>query len=225
MAVDFDFLHIKQRTAGSSNELSFDVLEHRSAEVDGKAPRSSSHPMAPKASQGTYHGVAGTSTLSGQDEVEKRKKARRSHRIRLRIVAAVVIVALIGIGVYTGVRIHEQKMDFADRVVVLVNRLSDIDKELVAIDEMMEDPLNGENADARAEGLSKMPRLTTELNRISVEAQSLAELASDDKSREVADQIGQAVFGSERADVPFGWSVDRCPQCGPTGPRGHFRSQ
>ena len=194
MAVDFDFLHIKSRTAGSSNELSFDVLEHKSAEADGKAPRSPAYPMAPKASQGSYHGVSGTSTLSGQAEVEKRKKARRSYRIRLRVVAAIAVVALIGIGVYMGMSIHEQRMDFADRVGLLVERLEGVDRELVEIDEMMADPFNEEEGAARKEALSKIPRLTTELNRISVDAQSLAELAGDDRSRGVVDHIGKAAL-------------------------------
>lgn len=194
MAGIFDFLHIKQRTAGSSNELSFDVLEHKSAEASGKASRTTMLPKAPKASQGSYRGVAGTSTLSGQAEVEKRKRARRLHRIRLQVVAAIVIIALIGVGVYSGMRIYEDRMDFAGRVNALVDRLMAVDVELAAIDGMMVDPLNAEMAEERSAALSKMPKLTTELNRISVDAQSLAELADDDKGKMVVDQISKAAL-------------------------------
>ena len=77
MAGVFDFLHIKKYTAGSSNELSFDVLEQMSVEADGKAkkkassketlPSSSSNgAKTPKASKGSFAGVANTMTLSGQ---------------------------------------------------------------------------------------------------------------------------------------------------------------
>ena len=194
MAGNFDFLHIKQRTVGSSNELSFDVLEHKSAEASGKAPRTALLPKAPKASQGSYHGVAGTSTLSGQEEVEKRKKARRWRRIRLQVVAVIAIIALIAVGVYSGMRVYEDKMDFAGRVNVLVDRLIEADVELSAIDGMMSDPLDGEKASERSEALSKMPKLTTELNRLSVDAQSLVELADEDKNRALVDQISKAAL-------------------------------
>lgn len=193
MAGVFDFLHIKQRTAGSSNELSFDVLEHKSVEADEKT-RAAKLPKTPSVSKGSYHGVAGTSTLSGQAEVEKRKKARRSYRLRLQVVAAIVIIALIAVGVYSGVRIHEERMDFASRANSLVDRLSNVDEELVVIDEMMADPLNGEYAEKMAGVIEDMPKLTTELNRISVDAQTLAAIAGDDRSKTLVGQVSKAAL-------------------------------
>ena len=193
MAVNFDFLHIKARTAGSSNELSFDVLEHKSAEADGKV-RPAKQPKAPTASQGNYKGVSGTLTLSGQAEVERRKKARRSHRARIWAVVIVAIVAVVAVGVYAGVRFHEERMDFAGKVNMLVDRLSVVDEELVVIDDMMADPLAADNAEKRKNALTTMPKLMSELNRISTDAQSLAELATDDRSRELVDQVSKAAL-------------------------------
>lgn len=193
MAVNFDFLHIKERTAGSSNELSFDVLEHKSAEADGKV-RPAKQPKAPTTSQGNYNGVKGTSTLSGQAEVERRKKARRSHRARIWAVVIVAIVAVAAVGVYMGVHYHEERMDFAGKVNMLVDRLSAVDEELVVIDEMMADPLSADNAEKRKNALTTMPKLMSELNRVSTDAQSLAEQATDERSRELVAQVSKAAL-------------------------------
>ncbi len=190
MAGYFDFLHIKGRTAGSSNELSLDVLEHKSAEIDGKASRAAKLPKAPKASQGSYHGVAGTATLSGQAEVEKRKRARRSHRLRLRAIAAVTIAALVAVGIYAGVRYHETQTDITGRVGALVDRLAEVDETLAEIDAMMKDPLGIEQAD-RTRVVSAMPKLTTELNRITIDAQSLLDLPVDEQAEVAIGQISK----------------------------------
>lgn len=192
MAGNFDFLHIKRRTAGSSNELSFDVLDLKSAEAAGKSSRSSKLPKAPKASQGSYHGVAGTSTLSGQAEVEKRKRARRASRLRLRVLAAAAIVALVAVGVYAAAHLHEERMDYTTRIHALVDRLAEVDETMYEIDAMMQDPLDRADSDSRADVLAAMPKLTTELNRITVDAQSLVEMPLDEQATIAVGQISKS---------------------------------
>ena len=76
MAGPFDHLHIKGRTAGTSNELSFDVLDAVRSEPSQKKARSVFIPSGPRQSQGSYTGVAGTSTLSAVPEVERRHLVR-----------------------------------------------------------------------------------------------------------------------------------------------------
>ncbi len=192
MASVFDFLHIKGQTAGSSNELSLDVLEQRSVEANGKANRQSKLPKAPKASQGSYHGVAESSTLSGQAEVEKRKKARHAHRIRLQIIGFVAIAALIGFGIYAGVRYHEDKVDIEGRIVKLVERLSVVDDTLVDVDALMVDPFDPEKAEARGEVIADSAMLKTELNRIATDAQTLSDLPLEETTLMTIKQIGEA---------------------------------
>ncbi len=192
MASVFDFLHIKGQTAGSSNELSLDVLEQRSVEANEKANRQSKLPKAPKASQGSYHGVAGSSTLSGQAEVEKRKKARHAHRIRLQIIGFVAIAALIGFGIYAGVRYHEDKVDIEGRIVKLVERLSVVDDTLVDVDALMVDPFDPEKTEARGEVIADSAMLKTELNRIATDAQTLSDLPLEETTLMTIKQIGEA---------------------------------
>ena len=197
----FDFLHIKERTAGSSNELSFDVLEQKSAEADGKASRGvkaglgvapASAAKTPKASKGTYHGVAGTSTLSGQAEVEKRKKARHTYRIRAWVVAGVVAVVAIVAGAFLLSGIHNAQEDQTERINDLVERVKQADEEIIEIDALMADPLDEGKAEARTKALAAIPQLTTDLNRVSVDAQTLAGLPLDNNSKVVVDQLGKA---------------------------------
>lgn len=203
MAGVFDFLHIKKHTAGSSNELSFDVLEQMSAEADGKAkkkassketlPSSSSNGVKThKASKGSYAGVANTMTLSGQAEVEKRKKARHAHRLRVQAAVIVAVVALVAVGIFAFTRFHEEQADYTDRVTALVDRISAVDDELLEIDALMADPLDEGQAAARTKALADMPKMMTELNKISVDVQTLARAPLDDNAKVVVDQLGKA---------------------------------
>lgn len=203
MAGVFDFLHIKKHTAGSSNELSFDVLEKMSAEADGKAkkksasketlPTSSSNgAKTPKASKGSFAGVANTTTLSGQAEVEKRKKARHAHRLRVQAAVIVAVVVLVAVGVFAFTRFHEEQADYTDRITALVDRVSAVDDELLEIDALMADPLDEGQAAARTKALADMPKMMTELNKISVDVQTLARAPLDDNAKVVVDQLGKA---------------------------------
>lgn len=209
----FDFLHIKRHTAGSSNELSFDVLDQLSAEADGKASRSLKTPKAPKApkdpmvptvtkppkvsktpksAQDGYHKVSGSSTLSGQEEVEKRKKARRSHRVRLKAIVALVVVAVIAAGAYAGVKYYADQADFKAQTTALVNRLTDVDETLVKIDALMKDPLNGEEAQKREQAIKDIPKTMSELDRVSNDAKALMKLSINEDEEMIVGQIDRA---------------------------------
>ena len=192
MAGSFDFLHIKGRTAGSSNELSFDVLEHMSAESEGKAKSGSKDPKPPKASQGSYSGVGDAPALTGQAEVERRKKARQASRMRLQVIAIALVVVAVAVGVYAGVTLYADQQNVAGHVNDLVERVSVVDEALAEVDTLMEEPLGDGGAERRAAMSSAMPQMTTELNRISVDAQSLNNLSLDDKTEVVVGQITRA---------------------------------
>ena len=158
MANPFDHIHIKRRTAGSSNEISFDVLDAARNNLDSKKQRSSSRtPTAPRASQGSYEGVGKTSTLSAVPEVERRKKARRAHMMRIGVLVTVIVIAIVAAGVYMGYRYQQDKTHAANQYEQLLQEFVEVDKTIVAIDKLMVDPLNSVEADQRKqiiEGLS-----------------------------------------------------------------------
>lgn len=196
----FDFLHIKRNTAGSSNELSFDVLEQKSVEADGGSSRGAkavigrptgSVAKASNGSRGSYHGVTGTSTLSGQAEVEKRKKARQSNRMRARALAACVVVVVVAVGAFMLFGIHNAKEDQTERIGKLVERVNQADETILEIDALMLDPFDEAKEGDRVKALSAIPKITTELNRVSVDAQTLGGLPLDNDSKVMVDQLAK----------------------------------
>ena len=181
MAGPFDFLHIKGRTAGSSNELSFDVLDARRSTPEAQGSRVSRIPSAPRPSQGTYHGVAGTSTLSAVPEVERRKRHRRNRavaKVIAALVAAAALATLVGIA---GYRFYEEKLDFTTRFTTLIDRFVEADRDLVKIDALMTDPLNAPERSNRAEALKSFPGIEQMLASITADVDALVEQQGQDQ--------------------------------------------
>ncbi|MBQ9003805.1 MAG: hypothetical protein IJ087_18320 [Eggerthellaceae bacterium] len=178
MSGPFDFLHIKSRTAGSSNELSFDVLDSHRRDLDEKRranrARSPFLTGAPRPSQGSYTGVAGTSTLSAVPEVERRKRARRARAIRVRVLVVLLVVALVAAGAFFGFRLYQNRVDYVGRFSTLVEQLVDVDKSLVAVDRLMIDPLNTVERDKRDTALAGFPELESKLDALIAETRSLS---------------------------------------------------
>ena len=180
MAGPFDFMHIKGRTAGSSNELSFDVLDAARSDYgkkrkkDKKAPRAST----PAPSQGSYHGVSGTATLSAAPEVERRKRERRTHSLKLGFVAVIAVVALVGAAGYFGYTYMMGQQNFTGSYDSLINRFRELDKTIVQVDAIMANPYDSGQMEAEANLLDKFPQMTRELNALTAEARSMKGLTS-----------------------------------------------
>ena len=196
MAGPFDFLHIKGSTAGSSNELSFDVLDAARHELDEKrrANRSST-PLTSgtPSSLGSYSGIAGTSTLSAVPEVERRKRARRARAIRMRVIAVVAVVALLAVGAYAGWRFYEEKVDYTGRFGELVSRFVEVDKSIVEVDALMADPLNSVERETRDRALAGFSDVKAKLDAISADARDLARNAASDDDKAALAEVEDAV--------------------------------
>ena len=181
MAGPFDFLHIKGRTAGSSNELSFDVLDAARHDLDEKRRANRSRiPGAPRPSQGSYHGVGGTSTLSAVPEVERRKRVRRARAIRIRVLVVVAVIALVSVGAFAGYRFYEDKVDFTGRFSTLIDQFVEIDRSIVQVDALMSDPLNSASRDDRDKALSSFSALDERLEHVVLAAREMTEGARSD---------------------------------------------
>jgi len=208
MSGPFDFLHIKRRTEGSSNELSFDVLDAARSDADDQQRRNTRKPAEIKPFQDSYHGVIGSSTFSAAPEVVRRKRARREHTRRVWLIACVAIVAFIGTGAYLGYLYYQGKSDFGGRFDTLIDRFVDIDKTMVEIDELMQDPMKMVDVEASSDSseasngneepgmsveaqqaLKKIPSLKREMNAIAGEAQKLKESANLDEERAALSQV------------------------------------
>ena len=192
MAGPFDFLHIKGRTAGSSNELSFDVLDAARNGLDDKKSRTSRAPSGPKPSQGTYHGVAGTSTLSAVPEVERRKKARRARSARLWVLTFLVLAALVGSAAFFGVRFYQQKVDFNGHFNTLIERLVEVDKTLVEVETLMKNPLDATQETDRTTAVKQLSQMERELDSIADEAASMKGGTTSDTDEVALEQVQDA---------------------------------
>lgn len=196
----FDHMHFKRNTAGSSNELSFDVLEAAKNELDGKKERTSKNASLPKASQGNYHGVKGTSTLSGQAEVEKRKRARRSHRIRTGIIAAVVgvlAVAAIALGAWYFAPQYAQYVQDSQapnqKVSDVVAQLVEIDSYMAKVDDVMEDPLSEQSKEQYVEILAYMEVTQKDLAKLREEVGKTLQGSLSENDRAALEQLDSAL--------------------------------
>lgn len=180
MAGPFDFMHIKGRTAGSSNELSFDVLDAARSDYGKKRKKDkkASKASTPAPSQGSYHGVSGTATLSAAPEVERRKRERRTHSLKLGFVAAIAVVALVGAAGYFGYTYMMGQQNFTGSYDSLINRFRELDKTIVQVDAIMANPYDSGQMEAEANLLDKFPQMTRELNALTAEARSMKELTS-----------------------------------------------
>ncbi|MBO4351920.1 MAG: hypothetical protein J5818_00315 [Eggerthellaceae bacterium] len=195
MAGSFDFLHIKRHTAGSSNELSFDVLEAASSQLSDKGKKSSRIARTPGISRGSYHGVAGTSTLSAVPEVERRKKARRARAVRIRVFSVLVAIVAVGALGFAGYSFYQSRVDFSERYHSLVSELAAIDEELVKVDAIMVDPLASGTEEARTEAKANLERTAKRLDDVSDATEKTVQYSMGDKDNVALTQLASAIEG------------------------------
>ena len=201
MAGPFEFLHIKGRTEGSSNELSFDVLDAARSDMEKQKDKSVRIPSGSLKDKGSYHGVTGTATFSASPEVIRRKKQRRAHFVRTLIAAILVVVVFAGAGAFFIYQHMTNKNDFNGRYNTLIERLIELDSSMMEIDALMQNPVDmvdihasseqGENASSSAsekisapvtlsDALVMLPSIKRELNSIAAESQSMKQTATQD---------------------------------------------
>lgn len=199
MTGPFDFLHIKGRTAGSSNELSFDVLDAARHDLDEKrkANRQSRPSATPSFSSGSYAGIAGTSTLSAVPEVERRKRARRARVIRVRALIIIAVVALVTAGGFAVNGFYQEKVDFTGRFGSLISQFVEIDRSLVEIDALMADSLNSVERGERDRAIGGFPELETRLEAVVADARRLQGDAASSSDSTALSEIENAARARE----------------------------
>ena len=221
MANVFDHLHIKRNTAGSSNELSFDVLDAARSGVEVKTDRGSRSPKAPGANKGSYHGVAGTSTLSGMDEVEKRKRARRVSTIRLWAIAIILMAIAFVTVLWAGYQHYLSIQDFSMRLDSLVDQFKEEDAFLAEVDTLMAS-LDDETArESRVQAAAKAPSVVQDVDRIKKNAKSAEPLAVSDEDAAVLAQVIETADARmemlDKAKVTFDLAAERDKQADAAG--------
>lgn len=192
MAGIFDHLHIKRNTAGSSNELSFDVLDAARDEADASRGKAPSVMISPRDSLGSYHGVSEAATLSGQKEVERRKHRRRIRAIMARVMIVVGVIAAIGVAAWTGYGYFVATQAFDDQYGSLVDRFVKVDEFLSEVDTLMQDPASDAGSEARAAAIAKMDSSRNELDSIRSDAEQFKDRISNEQDKVAIDHIVEA---------------------------------
>ena len=195
MAGIFDHLHIKKNTAGSSNELSFDVLEAASSDLNEKQARPKPSSLAPKPSQGSYTGVTGAAPISQQEEITKRKKARRTHAVRVWAFSALAIAGVAALAAWIGMGYMNQSQQFSGKFDELVAGLAEEDELLAEIDSLMSSAPNDDNADMRAEILSKVQVSKDNLQDIAKNVTTLQYIANNSQDKVALNQVELSATG------------------------------
>lgn len=189
MASVFDHLHIKRHTAGSSNELSLDVLDAARSGLDAKADKSARMPKVPKPSQGSYHGVMGTATFSSQAEVKKRKKDRRVRSLLAGTVGVLLAVAASFALLWAGYQHYLGVQDFSTRFDALVNQFAEEDAYLSEVDVQMSLIPGASKTEQMAQLQEEAAEQAEGLNRIRQNAVHARPLATDERDKQVLSEL------------------------------------
>lgn len=191
MSSVFDHLHLKRNTKGSSNELSFDVLD--AARTNADAGRESRTPRVldnANGSRGNYRGIAGTATLSGQAqaEIERRKHARRARVVRLRVLGIVVAVGVLAVAGYFGYNYYMDVQEFSQRFDVLVHRFIVADECLASVDALMASPQTA-NVATRQNTQERMPETVAALDELKELVEQDRAYALNERDSAALDQV------------------------------------
>ena len=185
MAGVFDHLHIKRHTAGSSNELSFDVLDAARTDLDSKKSKKVEFPLSAGQPKGSYHGVSSGATLSNQAEVEKRKKARQSYTIKIQILSIAILIILLGIVGWFSYQRYLDAQTFSERFDSLANQLSSHDEFLSQVDLLMSEINDNSSENERSQVLSAIPQTLQAMESVSQNIPLVEKLAIDEQDQEV----------------------------------------
>ena len=198
MPGSFDFIHVKRHTRGSSNEISFDVLDAARDELDSRNTKSSKAAKPISASKGTYHGVAGTSTLSAIPEVEKRKRQRHNRAVRFRVLVVLIAVAAIVALGFLAYNLQRGKADFSSRYDALVSSVEQTDEQVKIVDGLMSDPFNDDETEKRAKALAEIDAVEKSLDDVAGDIDKTAAYCSDDEDTFALNQLSDTVEGRKQ---------------------------
>ena len=191
-----DVLHIKRHTEGTSNELSFDVLDAASKQLDDQKKRKLSKtgisiPRGPNVQS------AASSTTQKKDaeevEIDRRKKKRKSKTFWVHFVVAFLLIGGTVAAIWYGTNALKEKQNYSDHYASLANQLVEVDATLVELDSVMADPANMVSTLDMGEVRRAASSTTTKLDSIQKEATNLQGHTSSDRDAAALEQMLIAV--------------------------------
>ncbi len=122
-------------------------------------------------------------------EIDRRKKIRRRHRVRVRLAAAVVIFAALGVGGYMIAQQIQLRTDQSSTFDSAVSAISEVDTDLVVLDELLANPLVKVTDPQWPETRERLNSMRDKLGSSVKKAEILAEEGSTNELRVAARQI------------------------------------
>lgn len=204
-----EILHIKERTEGTSNEISFSVLDARSKQADSGRDKKhqfwgdTSGRSATNASSETKRNVSRETTSVPYDperEIARRKRNRRLRRVLSGVVGTLLLVAVAaGAGwyLYKDYRVQEDTRGLLNDSVALIAQTDD---EVLDMDELLKESVNKETIQRMESLQDKIPDAQEKLRRAKQEASSIVDAFHSGKDREAA---GQTINAATARDSMF----------------------
>ena len=196
MAHDIHIPHIKRHTAGSSNELSFDVLDAARDRLDAQDKKKSSKTKTKTMAipKGPSLAVP-DNPLMPSAEVLYRKKQRRKATVRNRVLAVAAIAVGVGAFAWFAVKGYQVQEDFIAQYRHVVSDVAKQDAYLVEIDEMMDDPLAGTESGERARVRKEAVAVTASADQVLEDLERLEKIAPSDQDKAAIEQLAIGVRG------------------------------
>lgn len=129
---------------------------------------------------------------TAQVEVDRRKKIRAHRRIRVRVVAFIVALAVLGVGCYFG---YQEYQLYNNQGVLLegaVTEISNADEGIVQLDELLVDPLKNVKSDEWTQLKDDYSTIEGHLTSAKTTASELLGVLREGDQRTAADQIKAA---------------------------------
>ena len=209
--------HIKRNTEGTSNEVSFSVLDAAKMRMEGKGASSQGHALGRVrlfTLSGKRAGDAGSrfaakaegraeqarsGGMSAQEVVAARKSRRRLRRL---VTGAVIAVAAVAAVVAVGTFAYNAYEGNQNRVGTLrdaITRLSEVDETLIALGDVVDGGVDPNSAETVTALVDELPRTADTLDEIREGAASVSEDMVMPQDQEAATSVLNSI--DARADM------------------------
>lgn len=192
-------LHIKEHTEGTSNEISFSVLDAYSKQANGGKERSHTFWPEPGTSANRSRSRGGKKDVSREtsnasydpeQEIARRKRNRRIRRVLSGVAGTFLLIAVaIGVGWYV-LKDHQGQVDTRTMLVDSVANIAETDHDILALDDLLKQSVNETTVDQMKTLQESIPAAVKKLDHAAQEASPLVERFHANKDKEAA---GQAV--------------------------------
>lgn len=195
-------LHIKQHTQGTSNELSFSVLDARRQRADAEGDKrdvawgvfGGDRSNAGGQQSSSLHGVSRETSkpYDPDQEIARRKRRRRTSRILSGVVGTLLLVAVVGVAGWYVFKDFQTQDATLGQLHEAVSLIAETDETVLTLDDVLKQEVNEETVEEMKRLQSAFPQEEGKLNAAHAVAISTVDTLHGSKDREAAGQAANA---------------------------------